>query len=64
MAARYTVSVTFNGDEKDAPEFWWRDTYLRAAQHIKEKKRTSGKVFLYKDDNVYTASWELKEDEA
>lgn len=59
---RYTVEVNFLGDIEDAPEFWWRDTFERAGQQIKEKKKTSGKVFLYKDDKVYQATWELKEE--
>jgi hypothetical protein len=58
---KYTVEVTFLGDESEAPEFWWRETYFHAARHIREKKKTSGKVFLYKEDGtVYRSTWELK----
>lgn len=55
---RKSINVTFLGDENEAPDDWWRECFKRAWEQL-AKKKTSGKIFLYKDDKVLHAKWEL-----
>ena len=58
MATRYTLVVTFGGDESEAPENWEQDAIAHISTLI-SRDFTSGETTIWGESNGYRVFWTL-----
>lgn len=63
MATRFFITLTFIGDESEAPEDWQLGAIASVSSQI-NRGYTSGEITVYDEDRAFRAYWEIKaEDE-
>ena len=62
MATRYFISLTFFGDEGEAPEGWQLGAISAVSNQI-NRGQTFGEETIYDDERAFVVAWELTEED-